>query len=356
MERKDHLWDRIQTVTLPYLVGVALLWGSVAAYAVEPASAPRHKLFVRTRTAVMGVRGLDEVDLKAAAPDKKALAKLERYAPSQAGLDSFGRFRAEKLVPVIGGPALDVPAPELADEIKMGSEVAALILGAAPLVDSPELQRYVNLAGSWVAIRSDRPGLKWRFGVLASDSINAFAVPGGYVFVTLGLYQRLRSESELAGVLGHEISHVVARDHYRMLTLVRSMKGATGLARDMMARLPAFKSLADLTLDHSVDVFTCALDREAELSADRMGTLLAADAGYEPLGLLRVLEVLAQTPKDDTTAALLFKTHPAPADRIRAVEPLEKGELASRASRPDMKVRFDEYDFRSVKLVRKTGH
>lgn len=105
-----------------------------------------------------------------------------------------------------------VPASET-EEADIGRESAAVLLGAAPLLDDARVQAYVNKVGLWVALQSDRPDLKWRFAVLDDADINAFAAPGGYVFITKGLLARLRNESELAGVLAHEIGHVVATHH-----------------------------------------------------------------------------------------------------------------------------------------------
>ena len=97
------------------------------------------------------------------------------------------------------------------EEIELGKGIAANLLGAAPLVPDAALQTYVNRVGKWLAMHSERPGLPWHFGVLDTDSVNAFATPGGYVFITRGLLLQMRDESELAGVLAHEISHVTER-------------------------------------------------------------------------------------------------------------------------------------------------
>ena len=97
------------------------------------------------------------------------------------------------------------------EETELGKGIAANLLGAAPLVPDAALQTYVNRIGKWLAMHSERPGLPWHFGVLDTDSVNAFAAPGGYVFITRGLLLQMRDESELAGVLAHEISHVIER-------------------------------------------------------------------------------------------------------------------------------------------------
>src|SRR3989344_8477505 len=89
-------------------------------------------------------------------------------------------------------------------EVEIGDGVAANLLGAAPLVQDDKLQAYVNRLGWWLVQQTERPELAWHFGVLDTDSVNAFAAPGGYVFVTRGLLLRMRNEAELAGGMAHE--------------------------------------------------------------------------------------------------------------------------------------------------------
>jgi predicted Zn-dependent protease len=100
-----------------------------------------------------------------------------------------------------------------AQEYLIGEEAVAVLLGAVPLLDNDPLQRYVNRVGHWVALHSERPNLPWRFAVLDTDDVNAFAAPGGYIFVTKGLLLRMQSEAELAGTLAHEAVHVVEKHH-----------------------------------------------------------------------------------------------------------------------------------------------
>ena len=112
----------------------------------------------------------------------------------------------------VGKAVKEIDEPE---EISIGKDVASRLLGAAPLVANPGLQRYVNQVGRWLAVQTERPDLPWQFGVLDSPNVNAFAVPGGTIFITRGLLERMRSEAELAGVLGHEIVHVLRKHHLK---------------------------------------------------------------------------------------------------------------------------------------------
>src|SRR5690242_3234411 len=102
-------------------------------------------------------------------------------------------------------------------EAAIGRDAAATLLGASKPIGDAAVQEYVNKVGLWVALQSDRPALPWHFAVVDSDDIDAFAAPGGYVFITRGLLLHLHSEAELAGVLGHEITHVVKKHHLNAL-------------------------------------------------------------------------------------------------------------------------------------------
>ena len=202
------------------------------------------------------------------------------------------------------------------DEIRIGRQIAGNLLGAMPLVKDDELQRYVNVVGRWVAEQSGRNDIRWYFGVLDSDDINAFAAPGGYVFVTKGLYRRLSNEAELAGVLGHEIAHITHKDHLRLLkqtTLISTLGQAVG--ENFKGSDQAVQNL----IGNGAEIMARGLDKDTELSADRTGVVFAARAGYDPWGLPTVLQDLTALPPGDQRMSLLYKTHPAAADRLAAL-------------------------------------
>lgn len=223
-----------------------------------------------------------------------------------------------------------VPASET-DEADIGRESAAVLLGAAPLLDDARVQAYVNKVGLWVALQSDRPDLKWRFAVLDDADINAFAAPGGYVFITKGLLARLRNEAELAGVLAHEIGHVVATHHLiairkeaRVKLAGMAIQAALDKSEEDAERLRALGRGAKL-------IYSRGLDRKDEHDADRIGVVLAARAGYDPYGLVTVLQTLERMNPAAGELGLLLKTHPKPGDRIVYLDKLMKGQLDSAA-------------------------
>ena len=197
------------------------------------------------------------------------------------------------------------------EEQSVGREIAGRMLGAAPLVNDAALQGYVNRVGRWVALQSERPDLAWRFGVVETASINAFAAPGGYVLVTRGLYDILDSEAQLAGVLAHEIGHVVRRHHVSVM-----QKSAALSAGSQLAQRDSRSALINNMIGTGAEVFARGLDKDAEFEADAVGVVLAARAGYNPFGLVDVLHKLAARGTGDGALALLFKTHPAPGERL----------------------------------------
>ncbi len=205
-------------------------------------------------------------------------------------------------------------------EQKLGSQWAATLLGAAPLVDDAALQAYVNQVGRWLALHSERPQLAWRFGVIDSPNINAFATPGGFVLITRGLMTQLKDEAELAGVLAHEIAHVVKKHH---LNAILKAQGAD-LGAELLGKYADNKLGAGEVTDKVVgglkEVSLRGLDKGDEYQADRMALVLAARAGYDPFGLPRVLQKLETLSAQDGKLALLFETHPTPLARLDALE------------------------------------
>jgi len=220
------------------------------------------------------------------------------------------------------------------DEIALGEAATASFLGASPLHHDASLQRYVNRVGKWVALHSDRADLPWTFSVIDTETINAFALPGGSVIVSSGLLKRLGSESELAGVLAHEIAHVVKRHQLKAIQSgmqadfwknvgtsvaadrVKIGGGAVGSTVGNMAKPYILDAAGNLIKD---GFFLRPLDRGLETEADQLAIVLATRAGYDPYGLVGALQMLAQY-KGGGDAASIFSTHPSATDRIADLE------------------------------------
>ena len=215
------------------------------------------------------------------------------------------------------------------EEVALGEGLASGFLGAAPLAKDANLQRYVNRVGKWLALHSDRPDLPWTFGVVETDTVNAFAMPGGTVLITHGLVKRLASEAELAGALSHEIAHVVLKHQLKAIQSDKNSEAfaslGKGLAGEAIARrgsdpvgLKSWGANAGVELLKN-GVFLRPLDRSMEYEADKLGVVIAARSGYDPYGLVGVLEMLAQV-KSDGSGLSVLDTHPAPADRLAELE------------------------------------
>lgn len=210
-------------------------------------------------------------------------------------------------------PAFNLKSPSREEEIQLGREITGNLLGAAPLVKDEALQKYVNQVGRWVANQSSRTDLPWRFGVIESEDINAFAAPGGYVVITKGLYRQLENEAQLAGVLGHEIGHVVEKHHLKLLQKTRLLSFGADI---LGAKVGNGNQSIQKIIGSGAEVCARSLDKNAEYEADRAGVTFATRAGYEPYGLPEVLQMIGQKSKNDSSVALLFKTHPHPDDRL----------------------------------------
>ena len=260
---------------------------------------------------------------------------LATSAHAQFRLPSFDINKLVDTVKNVGKAVQDIPEPE---EIEIGQYVASRLLGAAPLVPNPGLQRYVNHVGRWVASQTGRADLPWRFGVLEAPQLNAFAVPGGTIFITRGLLERMRSEAELAGVLAHEIVHVLQKHHLKAI-----QKGAkASLAGDALgyALKDARSEARDKLLSLGTELYSRGLDKADEFEADRLGVAIAARAGYDSYGLPAVLQTLQAMNAQDSGVALMFKTHPATGERLSALGEKMQPTLDAYAGQPQLVERF----------------
>ena len=235
------------------------------------------------------------------APAGAAGALLGAFAPGAVTAGSKGSDVFDMLLQ-------SVEQIDEAKEIQIGKQVAAVLLGSKPLVPDMAMQRYVNQLGRWISLQSTRPNLPWTFAVLDDDGFNAFAAPGGYVFITKGLMNRLSDEAELAGILAHEISHVTAKHH---LTAMSKAARAGLLTQAISSQLKnnLAGQVSSQLLALSRDVYTKGLDQSDEFDADRSGVTLAARAGFDPYGLVAVLQELRTAAPDDGLFALSLSTH-----------------------------------------------
>ncbi|MCB9377606.1 MAG: M48 family metalloprotease [Holophagales bacterium] len=175
-----------------------------------------------------------------------------------------------------------------AQEIAMGREADAEITASLGLVDDPELQAYVSDLGRRLAAKSERPNLPWSFKVVDDPVVNAFALPGGFIYVTRGILGHMRSEAELASVLGHEIGHVTAQHSVNQLSKQQLAMG--GLVVGMIA-VPEIGNLGDLAAS-GLGLLFLKYGRDDERQADDLGLRYMATTGFETREMPKMFGVL----------------------------------------------------------------
>jgi predicted Zn-dependent protease len=239
-----------------------------------------------------------------------AIPALGTGAEAQRGILGTVRRAAQ-------GAATGSFAIGLDKEREIGRGVAATVAGRWHVLNDAALNDYVNMVGTVVAQQSPRfTELPFRFAVLDTDEINAFATPGGYVFVTRGALELMESEAELAGVLAHEVAHV---DQKHVLDQLRKQNMLAGAQSE--ADLNGF--LLDQAVGRLTGVIFTGVGRENELESDSIGMVYAAAAGYRPDGLVTFVRRLQQNesnPRRGRFLAELKVTHPEPAVRVAALE------------------------------------
>ena len=206
-----------------------------------------------------------------------------------------------------------------AEELAIGQQADAEIRREMGVYHDQELQRYVSDIGMRLAQQSHRPNLPWTFTVVDSPAINAFAVPGGYVYVTRGILPYLKDESELAGVLGHEIGHVTARHASQQYS--RQAGGSIGLMV-LSIFVPQTAPFADLS-SMGLGVLFLKYGRDDEIESDRLGMEYASAGGWDPSAVPRFLSTLARVDAmSERGVPNWLSTHPAPASRVTVAEPV----------------------------------
>lgn len=229
---------------------------------------------------------LDGAKTKAAPVTDRAQKAQETFTPwTPEEEQQFGRSGAEKLVAIFG------------------------------MVNDPALEKYVNLVGLTVAEFASRQ-LPWRFGILDTNIVGAFTLPGGYVFITRGALSGMTNEAQLAGVLGHEIEHAAAR---HLESEIRGKKTSSWATQEAMAKTGGPAELKQKANAMVNDLFNTSLSRGKEDDADDQGSRMAARAGYAGTGLLEFLKVAAsasQEPENKRYFGQLLSTHPAFQSRI----------------------------------------
>ena len=202
-------------------------------------------------------------------------------------------------------------------EVTIGRGIAAVVAGRYTVLRDDDLTRYVNLVGTALTSASPRTGIAYRFAVLDTDEVNAFAAPGGYIFVTRGALALMDDEAMLAGVLAHEIGHVDERDVVEEIqSKARTTLGIEEAAEQVDITGEEYLKAA---VESGTGALFMGLSREDELAADGFAVRRSAAVGYDPSGIRRFVEKLEDQEGEDNVS-LLEKTHPDPDERLDQIE------------------------------------
>lgn len=241
--------------------------------------------------------------------------------------------------------SMEISKNDVEAEIQFGQELAARILGRYRLYDDKKATRYINLVGKGLASYSSRPEIEFRFAIINTDMINAFASPGGYIFITKGTLKMIENEAQLAGVLAHEIAHVTERHIVKELDIKgRDTSAGAGFAAVLGGGTSetvkaAFTQLVDKA---SELLFERGLKREDELASDTLSVMLISNAGYNPVAYKNLLEKI-ESRKAKKEKEVLSATHPSMDDRVKAIEKLIAEEGLDTLNYADVKERYGKY-------------
>jgi predicted Zn-dependent protease len=223
-----------------------------------------------------------------------------------------------------------------AQEIQMGREAAESVRSAVGLVENQSLQSYVQQIGQREAAASERPNLPWQFQVVDDPGPNAFALPGGFIYVTRGMLSLMTSEAELAGVLGHEIGHVTARHSVNQISKQQLAQLGVGLGSIFFPEARPFESLVGAGLQ----LLFLKYSRDDEREADVLGFEYMRGRGYDVSEFDDVFAALDRIGEGERGALPAWlTTHPAPAERVTAAQT----RAAAVGQQPNARVGGEDY-------------
>jgi beta-barrel assembly-enhancing protease len=321
---------------------------------------------------------MESLKLNALVFQPKVIVGLSLVALSCLGLALYAEEQNGK------SEVVDKALEDAKAEMEIGRNMAGKLLGFYGVFEDKPLIAYLNQVGNYVAKAGDFPNRRYMFSVLDSDSVNAFACPGGYILVTRGTIQHAKNEAELAAVLGHESAHVGLQHMYNSLKKMgdaeakkmeeeaeaRKLKDEYAVARlrpkaeesstgsalaqflltangGGMNLLQAAKAGINLMMEKG-------LDKKLEFEADKEGVKYAVRAGYDPKGLDQFLLRLAQIKKKEGEKSVMDKTHPSIPDRRKAIAETLNGMSADQITGAVLAKRFLGFQQRVLKKSKKS--
>jgi len=225
-------------------------------------------------------------------------------------------------------------------EIQLGRQTDSQVVHQYGIYDDSKLTNYLNGVYQRLAKLSHRPNLQYRFKILDASVVNAFAVPGGYVYFTRGILANLNSEAELAGVMGHEIGHITARHSAQQLS--RAQLAQIGMGVGMIFS-ETFRDLAQLT-QLGIGMLFLRFSRDNERQADDLGVEYASKAGYDATHMANFFETLNRMGSSSDRSGLpsWFSTHPDPEDRVKAIRARAR-KWQKKLGMKNLKINRDQY-------------
>ena len=232
----------------------------------------------------------------------------------------FGRACRKAVLPVVPLLAAGCLTVSPQEEVDLGRRYAAEIDRELPLIEARRVREPIEELGRSLARISSRPDLPWEFRVVNTDVVNAFAVPGGFIYVNRGLIEASRDMSEIAGVMAHEVAHVVARHSAEQIERARAAQlGLVGYS----VLLGQPHGLEALGIDVGANLFFAKHSRDDETEADSLAVGLLVESGWHPAGLVSFFGTMLEEREGKPNAlAALFASHPVTEERIRDVERL----------------------------------
>lgn len=206
-------------------------------------------------------------------------------------------------------------------DIQLGKEAAAQVEKEFEIIHNPELQRYVDGIGARLTRSRRASDFPYSFKIVSEDSINAFALPGGPMFIHTGLIKAVENEAQLAGVMAHEISHVALRHGTNQASKANLIQ-LPALLGSQLAGGGLLGGLAKMGIGLGANSVLLNFSRTAESQADTNGALILHDAGYNPIEMARFFEKLAAETGNRSKVAQFFSSHPDPGNRMKAIQAL----------------------------------
>jgi predicted Zn-dependent protease len=227
-------------------------------------------------------------------------------------------------------------------EIEFGRLLSEKIIQKYLVLHDEKATLYINNVGKSVALFAGRSDIEYHFAILDSETINAFAAPGGYVFITKGALLKMKNEAELAAVLAHEIGHINNKHILKELPPPRETGGIVNtLAALLVAQGTVVSSAFTEVVNQATEMlFSKGYKKDDEFEADRSAIFYVAETGYTPRGLFDFVKRMKDLQEKDEKA-VVYNTHPSPTERLERIKKLIESEKF-KLKKPDAEERFDK--------------